>query len=867
MANKKRSKTPVNGEAPLFIRLDPETSIDTIRTFVDQVLAERHPKIPDPARMAAEVSSEIARLGLKTLSVQLVSGFIANRLAEQKPERTDDGLLIPQLSDNAITVLNKRYLKKDDSGKPIEQPHEMFIRVAKTIAEVDATYGTKKDVKASTKIFYERMALGQFIPNSPTLMNAGRQLGQLSACFVLPVEDSMESIFEAVKHTAMIHKSGGGTGFSFSRLRPKADLVKSTKGVSSGPLSFITVFDAATETIKQGGTRRGANMAILRIDHPDILDFIACKSDTKLLNNFNISVGVTEPFMKALDKGTDYALLNPRTGKSQGKLSAKMVFELIVEKAWQNGEPGMIFLDRLNQANPTPGVGELEATNPCGEQPLLPYESCNLGSINLAKMIGDNAVDFDLLKQVVHDAVHFLDNVIDANRYPLEMIREQTLGNRKIGLGVMGWADLLLQLEIPYDSTKALKLAEKVMGFVRKEAFAASCTLAEARGEFPNIDKSVFASHPNGKRPRNATVTTVAPTGTISIIAGASSGIEPLFAISFHRKVLDGEKLVETNPYFELVAKQGGFFSTDLMANIAEVGSVQDLPDVPDAIKRIYVTSHEIAPEWHVKMQSAFQKHTDNAVSKTVNFPAEAKPADVAKVFKLAYSTGCKGITVYRYGSRDSVLSVQGSKTAATPVAVPEEAPVVYNVIAPRARSDGPLTGTTELKAIGCGKLYVTINSDQYGINELFTSVGRKGGCPSQSEATGRLISLALRSGIKLEAITKQLKGIRCHSAIRRNELTGKKKPSDNGRAVSCPAAIAAALEARFSDAPSAGAQGPLVPEPFEFFDKIKQAPEVAGTKLEREYLAKNICPDCGAAIEHEGGCVVCHSCGYSKCG
>ncbi len=741
------------------------------------------------------------------------------------------------LTQNAITVLEKRYLKRNEDGKVIETPEALFTRVAKSIASIDRLYGkTDLEVRKTENDFYELITSLKFLPNSPTLMNAGRRLGQLSACFVIPVEDSMDSIFDAIKYAAIIHKSGGGTGFSFSRLRPKGDVVGSTKGISSGPISFMTVFDSATEAVKQGGTRRGANIGILRVDHPDILEFITCKDKNNTLNNFNISVAITDSFMKAFFEDKEYDLINPRTKKVAASLRAKEVFQKIVNQAWKNGEPGVVFIDRINESNPTPEIGEIESTNPCGEQPLLPFESCNLGSINLAKMVkqkghGDLEIDWEMLRDTVYKSVHFLDNVIDANKYPLKMIEEMTKANRKIGLGVMGWADLLIQLRIPYNSEVALELAEKIMKFIQDEARNASHYLAKIRGPFPNYPKSIYK---DGLLLRNATLTTIAPTGTLSIIAGCSSGIEPLFAVAFVRNVLEGTKLIEVNPYFEKALKDHGLWSRDLVEKCSEVGSIQGLRELPEGIKRIFVTSHDISPADHIKMQASFQKYTDNAVSKTVNLPNSATPKDVEEVFLLAYKLSCKGVTVYRDGSREEqVLSTTKKKE--------EERTNVDSLqkIIPKKRPT-VMKGTTRFMKTGCGNLYVTINEDSSGKPfEVFTNIGKAGGCASsQAEAIGRLISLALRSNVEPEEVIKQLKGISCHQPTWH----------EGGRILSCSDAIAKALE-RY--------------QPLSADNTLEKGNNKV---LYRETMLIGACPECGSAIQHEEGCAKCYSCGFTKC-
>ncbi|TZE80705.1 ribonucleotide reductase N-terminal alpha domain-containing protein [Calorimonas adulescens] len=1130
-----------------------------------------------------------------------------------------------KFTDNALKVLKKRYLARDENGNVIETPEEMFERVARTIAEIDKNYPDGEDVNTLAKRFYDMMMELDFLPNSPTLMNAGRPLGQLSACFVLPVGDSMEEIFDAIKYAAIIHKSGGGTGFSFSRLRPKGATVRTTGGVASGPVSFMRVFNSATEAVKQGGTRRGANMGILRVDHPDILEFIQCKRDNSDITNFNISVGITEKFMEAVQRDEYYPLIDPHTGKVVKTLRARDVFDLIVDMAWNNGEPGIVFLDRMNEKNPTPEVGEIESTNPCvtgdtwvttsegprqvnelvgrsfeaivngkayssskegffktgrkpvmrlntqegyclrltedhlvlrvaaktdyhigsewvpakelrpgdkialhnhrsladwpgelnedegyllgllvggrmfgnkaavlsgqskervvsdfsirsgifpikdlaleyaselpysynlssclpigegnefdiestsvktlafhagmhlgkkaitseierassdgyrgflrglfdsngtvqgnrdtgvnvclaqndlqflqtvqrmllrlgitstiykdqhptmakglsndvrekngynigpqyelvvsgdnislfkervgfgdkekaerlnmllscchykankerfvatvfsieddgietvydvqipginafdangiyvhncGEQPLLPYESCNLGSINLLNMLKkeDNryVVDNGKLKRVVYDAVHFLDNVIDANSYPLPQIEEMTKANRKIGLGVMGFADMLFKMGIPYNSEEALKVAEDIMELIDKTSKEASAELAKKRGVFPNWEKSIYKK--KNLPLRNATTTTIAPTGTISIIAGVSSGIEPVFALVFVRKVLDNEELLEVNPVFKEAVVNKGLYSDSLMKKISSMGSLKNIDGIPDDIKRIFVTALDIDPYWHISMQAAFQKHVDNAVSKTVNFRHDATKEDVKEAYILAYKLGCKGVTIYRDGSRDTqVLNIgrasgerdEKVKNKDEEVVVPRERPQITR-------------GITEKVRVGCGNLYITVNYDENGICEVFTNVGRAGGCPSQSEATARLTSIALRSGIDVKELVGQLRGIRCLSTIRQKERDKRIK------VLSCPDAIARVIEKVMNMK-----EEDDVEEANTAVENINYNPDNSGTPR----INTVTCPECGSKIEHESGCVICPNCGYSKCG
>lgn len=752
-----------------------------------------------------------------------------------------------ELSKNALTVLERRYLIKNGEGVVIETVEELFRRVAGAIAASDRRYDENADCEALADSFYRMMTNLEFLPNSPTLMNAGRPLGQLSACFVLPVEDTMEGIFETIKQAALIHKSGGGTGFSFSRLRPCGSAVNSTGGVASGPISFMKVFNMATEAVKQGGTRRGANMGILRVDHPDIMEFIHCKTNNKEITNFNISVGLTEKFMNAVEAGKDYELVDPHGGRVTGTLNAREVFECIVDAAWHNGEPGIIFLDRLNRDNVVPKAGKIESTNPCGEQPLLPYESCNLGSINLTKMLreenGVYSFDWDKLKATAKKAVHFLDNVIDANKYPLKEIDFMTKQTRKVGLGVMGWADALLRLKIPYNSEQAVRLAETVMRAVTEAGREESRELAKARGTFPLFQESTLDQE---LPQRNATVTTIAPTGTLSLLAFCSSGVEPIFGYVYIRNIMDGTEMIEVNPILREVLEERGLYSDELMKKIAKQGSLEGIEEIPEEIRRVFVSAHEVSPEFHIRMQAAFQRHTDNAVSKTVNFCNSATREEVAEVYKLAFRLGCKGVTIYRDGSRsEQVLNIGKVKKDGQ-----EESPAEGGqaVIKPRSRPD-MTTGITERVKIGCGNLYITVNYDDKGICEIFTNTGKAGGCPSQSEATARLASIALRSGIDVRSIIDQLKGIRCPSTIRQSGM----------KCTSCPDAIAKAIErvyqqqvrlGHWAEPELSAAEGPAA----------SQAETVVPGRM-------RFCPECGAKLEHEGGCVICRNCGYSKCG
>jgi ribonucleoside-diphosphate reductase alpha chain len=815
-------------------------------------------------------------------------------------------------SDNAITVLKRRYLVKDESGQPAESPEALFWRVAHTIAEPDARYGASpKAVEALAETFYELMATRVWMPNSPTLMNAGRPLGQLSACFVLPVEDALSNgrsgIYDTLRNMALVHQSGGGTGFSFSRLRPKNDVVRSTMGVASGPVSFMSLYDASTDVVKQGGTRRGANMGILRVDHPDILDFVTCKDDITKITNFNISVAVTDVFMQAVKRGTSYDLRHPRTGAVVGQLDARDVFGKIIHGAWKTGEPGVFFIDRANEYNPVPQLGSYEATNPCGEQPLLPYDVCNLGSINVGLFVKDGEVDWDGLRRAVHLCTHFLDNVIDANKYPLPEIADLAQTIRRIGLGIMGWADLLVRLGIPYDSPEAVALGRKLMQFVDDESKVESERLAMRRGPFPAWAESIWG--PDGtcardadgqrirpmRRLRNCNLTTVAPTGTISIIAACASGIEPLFAVAFMRNQA-GVLMPDMNEDFVRVARREGWYSDALMQRIAQEGHIH-FDEVPTKWQRVFVTAHDVTPEWHIRMQGAFQEFTDSAISKTCNFPNAATEDHVRQIYELAYELGCKGVTVYRDGSREmQVLSTgstarkvqqqngaegqggreEGADLKATIAELEAELgrtrkqlhEVESENLQRRQKRSRPelLKGTTRRVETPLGTMYVTITEDDRGQPfEIFMSLGKAGGAlMADVEAIGRLISLGLRSGIPIAEIHRQLRGI---SSDRVQGLGPNK-------VLSVPDAIGIAIERWMHEkqgvqqdlleVPTAQAPGAVTVVRPTASGPAGALPQAGMYDADQHVGA---CPDCGSQLEYAEGCVKCHVCGYSECG
>jgi ribonucleoside-diphosphate reductase alpha chain len=765
-----------------------------------------------------------------------------------------------ELSENARIVLAKRYLVKDASGRPTEEPEEMFWRVAYTIASAERAFGlADDDVVSLAREFYSVMTRRLFEPNSPTLMNAGRPLGQLSACFVLPVDDALSNnksgVYDTLRSMAMVHQSGGGTGFSFSRIRPQGDLVRSTTGVASGPVSFMSLYDSSTEVVKQGGTRRGANMGILRVDHPDILGFIDCKQDITKITNFNISVAVTDAFMNAVERGESYDLVNPRNGEVVGQQDARMVWDKVVRNAWRTGEPGVFYVDRANFYNPVPHLGAYEATNPCGEQPLLPYDVCNLGSVNVGLFVRDDVpaespwyerVDWKEFRRVVRLSTRFLDNVIDANQYPLPEITDLAQRIRRIGLGVMGYADLLIRLGVPYNSAEGVEIGRRIMEFLDEESKKESERLAEVRGAFPEWERSIWgpdatcARAPNGdrirpeRRLRNCNVTTVAPTGTISIFAGCSSGIEPLFAVAFMRNQA-GSLMPDVNEEFVRMAKEGGWFSDDLMRRIAESGHIH-FPEVPEAVQRAFVTAHDITPEWHVRQQAGFQEHCDSAISKTTNFPNEATVEQVREIYELAYKLNCKGVTVYRDGSRDGqVLSTGATKTPAQQATENADAAAAHARLAEAAEREARLErevarlrgaiataeaqatqarrlkrkrpdllrGTTRKMTSPLGDVFVTINED--GENkpfEVFATLGKAGSVAmADVEAIGRLISLALRFGVPVNDVYTQLRGISSDRAIGFGQ----------NKVLSLPDAIAQAIGLREQE--KAGIQQELIPE------------------------------------------------------
>ncbi len=810
------------------------------------------------------------------------------------------------LSPNAITVLERRYLVKDDQGRPVEQPEDLFWRVARTVAEPDGRYGASdKAVEGLAETFFELMATRVWMPNSPTLMNAGRPLGQLSACFVLPVDDCLSNgqsgIYDTLRAMALVHQSGGGTGFSFSHLRPKNDVVRSTMGVASGPVSFMKLYDASTDVVKQGGTRRGANMGILRVDHPDILEFIACKDDLTQVTNFNISVAVTDAFMRAVEEGTSYDLIHPRHGAVVGQLDARDVFRKIVHGAWKTGEPGVYFIDRANHYNPVPRLGSYEATNPCGEQPLLPYDVCNLGSINVGGFARDGDVDWDRLRTAVHLCTHFLDNVIDANRYPLAEIDDLAKRIRRIGLGVMGWADLLVRLGLPYDSDEGVALGRRLMEFVDEEAKVASEQLAEQRGVFAEWEQSIWgpdatcARGPRGERVRpmrrlrNCNLTTVAPTGTISIIAGCSSGIEPLFAVAFMRNQA-GVLMPDVNEDFVRLARHEGWYSDALMQRIAAAGHIH-FDEVPAKWQRVFVTAHDVTPEWHIQMQAGFQEFTDSAISKTCNFANDATEEYVEKIYRYAYKLGCKGVTVYRDASREmQVLStgatakkVKALATGAVADDAPRQLAEALGRVAEldaelertrarlhdaeaenlqrRAKRSRPdlLKGSTRRVETPLGTMYVTITEDDKGqAFEVFISLGKAGGAlMADVEAIGRLISLALRSGIPMTEIYRQLRGISSDRAVGLG-------PS---KVLSVPDAIGIAIEKWMQD--KQGVQQDLLGAaalPAREVVPGQGGPAaVRAGAPQQEFIGA--CPDCGSQLAFAEGCAKCHVCGFSECG
>jgi ribonucleoside-diphosphate reductase alpha chain len=827
------------------------------------------------------------------------------------------------LSANALTVLEKRYLIKDDAGKPTETSTDLFWRVSRTIAEPDRRYGASAGaVEALAEAFFDMMANRLFMPNSPTLMNAGRPLGQLSACFVLPVDDTLSNgrngIYDTLRSMALVHQSGGGTGFGFSRLRPKNDIVRSTMGVASGPVSFMSLYDASTDVVKQGGTRRGANMGILRVDHPDILDFITCKDDITKITNFNISVAVTDTFMQAVEDDAEYDLIHPKSGKAVGRLRARDVWQQIIHGAWKTGEPGVFFIDRANYYNPVPHLGSYEATNPCGEQPLLPYDVCNLGSINVGAFVEDGRVDWEGMRRIVHLTTHFLENVIDANNYPLPEIDDLSKRIRRIGLGIMGFADLLVRLGIPYDSDEGVEMGRRVMKFLDDEAKVESERLAGQRGVFPEWEKSIWGPDTSAARDarghrirpthrlRNCNVTTVAPTGTISIIAGCSSGIEPLFAVAFMRNQA-GVLMPDVNEDFIALARREGWYSDELMQKVAEHGTI-DFPEVPEKWRRVFVTANGIKPEWHVRMQAAFQEFNDSAISKTCNFAQDATEEYVAEIYRLAYRLNCKGITVYRDGSRDMQVLSTGAQarkvqeqatTSGKAEARADLAPLAADgreAKAQQAELMGQLAeqqaeieqlrklvhdleaenlqrrqkrmrpetlrGVTRRIETPLGTMYVTITEDDKGQPfEIFMSLGKAGGAlMADVEAIGRLMSLALRSGIPIREIHRQLRGISSDRTIGLGP----------NKVMSVPDAVGIAIERWLQE--KQGIQQELLPGSVSITAETPIVQRVtAGAEqlslIRNDPVLAGACPDCGSQLEFAEGCMKCHVCGFSECG
>ncbi|HEX5409023.1 MAG TPA: vitamin B12-dependent ribonucleotide reductase [Gemmatimonadaceae bacterium] len=831
------------------------------------------------------------------------------------------------LSKNARIVLGKRYLKKDNAGQPTERPEEMFWRVATVVAEADRRYGASDGaVETVAEEFYRLMTERRFEPNSPTLMNAGRPLGQLSACFVLPVEDALsngrDGIYDTLRAMALIHQSGGGTGFSFSRLRPKGSMVRSTTGVASGPVSFMKLYDASTDAVKQGGTRRGANMGILRVDHPDIMDFITCKEDLTQVVNFNISVAVTAAFMEAVKAGTSYDLVDPHDGHAVGQLDARAVWEKMIDGAWRTGEPGVFFIDEANRYNPVPRLGAYEATNPCGEQPLLAYDVCNLGSINVGYYVKDGVMDWDAFRRDIHLSTHLLDNIIDVNRYPLAEIDVLSKRIRRIGLGLMGFADMLVRMGIPYDSPEGVEMGRTVMEFLDVEAKKESQRLAGERGPFPEWAQSIWgpdetcARDANGQRVRpmqmlrNCNVTTIAPTGTISIIAGCSSGLEPLFAVAFMRNQA-GVMMPDANEDFVAIAKREGWYSDALMERIAREGHIA-FPEVPERWQRVFVTANQIAPEWHIRMQAAFQEHCDSAISKTTNFAHTASRDDVRTIYELAYELHCKGVTVYRDGSRDNqVLSTGATEQAAAArgttgaagtsggssagerkrevgalagelaeshVEIERLKKLLHDVEAEnlqrRAKRSRPdmLRGTTRRMETPLGTMYVTITEDDRGQPfEVFITLGKAGGAAmADVEAMGRLISLSLRSGIPIMEVHKQLRGIASDRPIGLGP----------NKVLSVPDAIGIAIEQWWRD--KQGVQQELIADPSATAGGVPAREQISAglpgeaaqgqTQMDFDSVNNGAafmgtCPDCGSQLEYAEGCVKCHVCGFSECG